>query len=155
MVASVSQLSSGSGFLLPMWNFQPSSHRKEPSAKFFWGLGEFCRYKKARCLGLERSEHECPQQLGNARNGDREILTARACFKDLKQPQDKRAHQSTPAGTSAERTDCTSQQPRTTCSCCPRSDGTYLDGMKHLHVTEQTLSQLPLHLICWMRKLMR
>lgn len=97
MVTSISQLLSGPGFLLCIGNFPRSSYRKEPSAKSFWawrGKGwrpscffhhlMFCRYKKVRCLELERSERSvCPQQLCNPRNGDLEILTARACFKDF------------------------------------------------------------------------
>lgn len=91
----LSQLPSRSSFPLPTRNLQPSSHRTEPSAKSFRGWrGKgwralcffhhliFCRYKKKRCLRLERNEHEpC-----NPRNGNLEILTARVCFKDFKHP---------------------------------------------------------------------
>jgi len=70
----------------------------EENALCFFHRLMFCRYKKAKCLGLERSDHECHQQLCNPRNGDLEILTATACFKDFKQLRDKSAAQSMPAG---------------------------------------------------------
>lgn len=172
LVTFISQLSpTAPVFSSLLGIFNPHLTGESPLQSLFWGWrGEgrcplcffhhltFWRYKKVRCLRLERSEHKCPQQLCNPKNGNLEILTARACFKDFKQPRDKKAHQSTPAGsvlqyisawylalvnTKAKCTGCTSpRQPHPIHSCCPRSDGTYLDGMKCLHVTEQTLSQL-------------
>lgn len=125
----------------PAENLQPSSHRRA-LCKAFVGLGKkalgclcffyhlmFCRY-----LRLESSE--CPQLLCNPRNEDIGILPARACCQDFKEPGEKRAQPSLWELPPARQCWARPSSGRE----CPRRDGISPRGMKHLPVTEQTLS---------------